>query len=141
MNDEIPILIFCVIFKSIKYFALTNGVSSIIRVIGLNYVQTRYAVHRTLAGADLESCREQSLPSSAFFSFLVSIKGCERRDAGPVLGNLDTLWRRRIISQDKKRMFAANFLNKLSSKYWDNVQRLRNGAENNFDDDSYYDTT
>ena len=38
-------------------------------------------------------------------------------------------------------MFAANLLNKLSSKYWDNVQRLRNGADSNFDDDNYYDTT
>ena len=57
-------------------------------------------------------------------------------DTGPVLGNGTYCGDGEYLG-----MFAANLLNKLSSKYWDNVQRLRNGAEHNFDDDSYYDTT
>ena len=36
-------------------------------------------------------------------------------------------------------MFAANLLNKLSSKYWDNVQKLRKNGENDLDfDDNYH---
>ena len=39
------------------------------------------------------------------------------------------------------KMFAANLLNKLSAKYWGNVQRLRPGAgdaDSGFEDNYHY---
>ena len=45
----------------------------------------------------------------------------------------------RLLRGDWVKMFAANLLNKLSSKYWDNVQKLRKNGENDLDfDDNYH---
>ena len=64
-------------------------------------------------------------------------------DTGPVLNT--RTWRGDTLRCGdggifaEKRMFAANLLNKLSSKYWDNVQKLRNNRENGLDfDDNYH---
>ena len=61
----------------------------------------------------------------------------------PQLAHEYTIFRETLLAARVLRMFAANLLNKLSAKYWGNVQRLRPGAgdaDSGFGDNYYYTT-